>query len=318
MPRPEETMATPAKDGTQEEGIFGTQRKDLWWVQPLVIAIGFTAFIVYSTYRGVYGHLPAALQLSVDPSLVPAAAQGIYSGAITEQVAQTRGWSHIPHYLSPFYSPCLAQGCMHGFLAGVIPFTVASITPALYILWAPLGFRATCYYYRKAYYRAYFADPAACAVEEPRHDYKGEAKGLLILQNFHRYFLPFALLLVIFLSYDAIFSFEFTNAATGATEYGISLGSLILTMNVVLLGGYTFGCHALRHLVGGGKDCMTCPKGAVSAMKEGASYRSWKIVSWFNKRHMLWAWLSLFWVAFTDLYVWLITSGTLDPIIWTF
>lgn len=306
-------MATPAKEGTRSEGMFGTERKDLWWVQPVVIAIGFTAFIVYSTYRAIYGHLPEAWQLlqvaGVDTAV---GSQGIYTGV--GELATAHGWQLTPHYLSPFYSPCLAQGCQHGFLAGLIPVSVATLTPAFYILWAPLGFRATCYYYRKAYYRAYFADPAACSVEEPRDDYSGEAKGLLILQNFHRYFLPFALLLVVFLSYDAIFSFEFTNAA-GETVYGIGLGSIVMTLNVVLLAGYTFGCHALRHIVGGGKDCMSCPKGA---MNSDLSYNSWKFVSWFNKRHMLWAWLSLFWVAFTDLYVWLIASGTLDPIVWTF
>ncbi len=50
-------------------------------------------------------------------------------------------------YLSPFYSPLIKTSWW-------------PLSPALLILWAPLGFRATCYYYRKAYYRAFFLEPA--------------------------------------------------------------------------------------------------------------------------------------------------------------
>ena len=46
----------------------------------------------------------------------------------------------------------------------------------------------------------------------------------------------------------------FTDPATGATSFGIGVGTLVLAANVVLLGGYTLGCHSLRHLVGGGVD----------------------------------------------------------------
>jgi hypothetical protein len=308
-------MATPAKDEPGTEGAFATDREDLWWVAPVVIALGFTAFIVYSTYRALYAHVPAALQLSFLDAQTTALELGIYTGATdaasAQAIAEATGWSVVPEYLSPFYSPCLGEGCGHGFLAGLIPISIGTLSPAFYILWAPLGFRATCYYYRKAYYRAYFADPPACAVEEPRHDYKGET-GLLLLQNLHRWFVPFSLALILFLGYDAIFSFQF-HTASGETVYGIGLGSIIMLTNVVLLAGYTFGCHALRHLVGGGKDCMTCPKG-----EQTLSLRAWSFVNWFNKRHMMWAWLSLFWVAFTDFYVWMIASGTLDPIVWTF
>src|SRR3989475_12299091 len=57
-------------------------------------------------------------------------------------------------YLSPFYSPLLS-------------FSWWKFSPAILILGAPLAFRTTCYYYRKAYYRAFFLDPPACAVGEP-------------------------------------------------------------------------------------------------------------------------------------------------------
>ena len=41
------------------------------------------------------------------------------------------------------------------------------LSPALLILVFPLGFRMTCYYYRKAYYRSFWLSPPACAVAEP-------------------------------------------------------------------------------------------------------------------------------------------------------
>ncbi len=313
-----ETMATPAQDDTTSEGAFATEREDLWWLAPVTIAFGFTVFILYSTYRALYAHLPSALQLVPFGDAPNALDLGIYTG--TAGAATQAGWDIVPHYLSPFYSPCLASGCEHGFLAGLIPIDIGTLSPAFYILWAPLAFRVTCYYYRKAYYRSYFADPPACAVEEPRHEYEGERR-FLIWQNLHRWFLPFSLALIVFLSYDAIYAFQFTEVqrnAAGAvvstdTVYGVGLGSIVLTLNAVLLAGYTFGCHALRHIVGGGRDCMTCPKNGKSL-----SFRTWSFVSWFNQRHMMWAWLSLFWVAFADFYVWLVASGTIDPIVWTF
>src|SRR5258708_5741833 len=60
-------------------------------------------------------------------------------------------------YLSPFYSPL--TDLYHHWLPRFI-------TPAMLILAGPLGFRATCYYYRKALYRAFLLDPPACAVSE--------------------------------------------------------------------------------------------------------------------------------------------------------
>ena len=67
-------------------------------------------------------------------------------------------------YLSPFYSPLIDAS--HRWW---------HYSPALLILAFPLGFRATCYYYRKAYYRAFFLDPPACAVgERPHRNYRGE------------------------------------------------------------------------------------------------------------------------------------------------
>src|SRR5215470_9701924 len=100
-------------------------------------------------------------------------------------------------YLSPFYSPLIDP--QHRWWP---------LSPAWLILAGPLGFRVTCYYYRKAYYRAFFLDPPACAVGERagRH-YRGETAFPFILQNIHRYFLYVAVLFLAFLWYDAVRSF---------------------------------------------------------------------------------------------------------------
>src|SRR5262249_5540981 len=153
------------------------------------------------------------------------------------------------------------------------------LSPAFLILWAPLGFRGTCYYYRKAYYRALFLDPPACGVGEPPRNYQGERK-LFLFQNLHRFFMYLAVLFIFILSYDAIRSFIWPvcdaaaqavtpqggvcgvladgRLAVGPREFHVAMGSLVLTLNVILLAGFTFGCHALRHAVGGGVDCFSC------------------------------------------------------------
>ena len=96
-------------------------------------------------------------------------------------------------YISPLYSPCLANKCPAGSGFAWIPW-VTWLTPAILIIWGPMGFRFTCYYYRKAYYRAFWRAPASCAVREPHAKYTGETRFPLILQNVHRYFFYVALI----------------------------------------------------------------------------------------------------------------------------
>lgn len=246
-------------------GFGETSRKDLWWVASLLTFIGFGTFVVYSTW---------------------AAFQGEHY--------------RFGPYLSPFYSPELLGsktaifGEKPAWFPSWIPFTAA-----LLILWAPGGFRFTCYYYRGAYYKAFWADPPACAVGEPRHSYWGERKFPLILQNVHRYFLYLALLFIVILAYDAFEAFWFADAS-GVRRFGIGVGSLVLTVNVILLGSYTFGCHSLRHIVGGRCDVLS---------NKPAQQTAYKCVSGLNRRHMLFAWMSLFWVGFSDLYVRLCSMG---------
>src|SRR5581483_8473012 len=98
-------------------------------------------------------------------------------------------------YISPFYSPEIFGDSPHAWFPTpswypkFLPFS-----PALFILWIPGLFRFTCYYYRGAYYKAFWADPPACSVGEPRNSYWGERSFPLILQNVHRYFLYLALI----------------------------------------------------------------------------------------------------------------------------
>ena len=191
-------------------------------------------------------------------------------------------------YLSPFSSPLIDPDWW--------PFS-----PAIFILWAPGGFRLTCYYYRKAYYRAFFLTPAACAVGGRPQKYRGE-RALLIFQNLHRYMLPFALALVVFLAHDAVVSFRF------ADGWGIGVGSIVLTLNAIFLAAFTFGCNSLRHLVGGNVDCFSCVRFGPQR------YKVWQIVTRFNEHHMEWAWISLFWVGFTDLYVRLLSMGIITDL----
>ena len=87
-------------------------------------------------------------------------------------------------------------------------------------------------------------------------------------------------------------------------EFGVGVGSVILFINPLLLAGYTFGCHAFRHLVGGKHNCFSCPQGT-----ERVKYKLWQGVSKLNSKHMFWAWASMIWVAFTDVYVRLVSKG---------
>jgi len=191
-------------------------------------------------------------------------------------------------YLSPFYSPLIDPH--HHWLPSFV-------TPAMLILAGPLGFRATCYYYRKALYRAFLLDPPACAVSESgKRDYKGETAFPFILQNVHRYFFYVAILFLAFLWHDAFQAFFFIGRLR-TEEFGVGLGSLIMLANVILLSLYTFSCHSLRHLAGGKLDCFSC-----SAFGP-PRHTAWTWLSFLNERHMRFAWASLISVGVTDFYI---------------
>jgi hypothetical protein len=260
---------------------FGeTTRTDIWWLAPLGVFLGFSAFIVYSTW---------------------AALQGIHSTAYWFDGGGA-------NYLSPFYSPPLFAtpgvdghatppsifGTMPGWWPSFLPFS-----PAFLIMWIPAGFRFTCYYYRGQYYKAFWADPIACTVGEARKTYWGERYLPLILQNCHRYFFYLAVLFILILSRDAWDGLWFTNA-DGAKHFGVAIGSLVLIVNVFLLAMYTFGCHSFRHLIGGFLDAKS---------KAPACASIYNCASCLNAKHGNWAWYSLFWVGFTDIYIRLCAMG---------
>lgn len=258
-----------------------THRKDAWWIGPVLTALGLGAFGIYATFRAFY------------PMLVDEVGYFQYGHGLEvgQPYVPPNNDSHHAYLLSPFFSPLI-----------VLPWLPAWITPAIFILWAPGGFRLTCYYYRKAYYRAFFADPPGCAVGEGRKKYSGETR-LFLFQNLHRYFLYVALIFLIILFIDFVHAVVWPTDAGGLT-FGISVGSIVILLNVVFLGLYTFSCHSFRHLVGGNVDCYSCVKFGQQR------YKAWKGVSFLNKRHMLFAWVSLFWVGFTDFYVWMVSMGT--------
>jgi hypothetical protein len=202
------------------------------------------------------------------------------------------------HYVSPFYSPDL-----HDLFGVSLPFSFAFL-----VAWAPLGLRLSCYYYRKAYYRAFFLAPPACAVGGPRRRrYRGEASLPFVLQNAHRYFFYLATIVVGFLWYDAGRSFLF-RSSDGSLHVGVGLGTIVLVINVACLSAFTFGCNSFRHLTGGRLDCFTCSRLA------RRRYTLWRGVTILNLRHMEWAWVSLTTVALADLYVRLAAYGVFhDP-----
>jgi len=247
---------------------FGyTLRQDLWWLQPLGVVFGLGAFIVYSTWAAFQGE-----------------------------------FYHLGNYLSPMYAPEIFGDSPHSWFGPKPDFwpSFLPFSPALLILWAPGGFRFTCYYYRGAYYKAFWGDPLSCAVGEPRKKYWGENSFPLIMQNIHRYFLYLAVGFILMLSYDAWMSYSFLDPVTGAASFGIGLGSLILTLNVILLGSYTFGCHSMRHLIGGLKDRLS---------GNPVRFKAYNCVTCLNQKHMLFAWLSLCSVGFSDIYVRLCAMG---------
>ncbi len=202
------------------------ERRDPWWLEPVLIVSVLGGFVIYSLIVSV----------------------------------QNANYFYDP-YLSPFYSPCLTTGCI--------------------------------------YYRAFFWSPPACAVPDARANYSGETKFPWIVQNIPRYALYLAIPVLAILWWDAIQAFNFGG------HFGIGLGTLIMVTNVLLLSGYTFGCHAARYLVGGYLD---------SFHRKSLRFRLWEFATKLNERHSRWAWFSLFGVALTDLYIRLCATGVIvDP-----
>jgi hypothetical protein len=231
--------------------------------------------------------------------LVTVVALVLFIAYSTFRAFQNAYYSAEP-YISPFYSPCITTRCEGDSFPELFEGP-AWISPALYILVLPLGIRLTCYYYRKAYYRSFWLAPPACAVAEPHRRYTGETRFPLIGQNVHRYFLYAALLFNVILFYEAFRGFR---DETG--EWGhMGLGTLILLINAVMLFLYSISCHSCRHIVGGRLNNFS---------RHPLRYKAWTLVSRLNARHMQYAWISLFTVAFADFYVFLLATGTISDL----
>ncbi|MGC9219863.1 MAG: succinate dehydrogenase [Solirubrobacteraceae bacterium] len=223
-------------------------------------------------------------------SLTLFAAYTLVHVLVGKYYAITAGGAHLE---SPFFSPDLP---------GLFSFK-ANWPWALLVLWAPLGLRSTCYYYRKSYYRAFFLAPPSCAVHgTARRKYQGETKFPLVLNNLHRFLFYVAVIVMGFLWYDAIRGLFYTGG------FGFGVGNGIMFANVVLLSAFTFGCNSWRHIIGGKINCFSCSTQA--KVRHGI----WKKVSILNAHHQMWAWVSMFSVLLTDLYIWLVSSGVFsDP-----
>ena len=264
-------QATGVFSPTRAELPQRTLRTDTWWLPTLWTDLGFAAFVIYATVRAFLG---------------------------------SNYWVPKYHYLTPFYSPCVSEGCVAGsshfwpqFLPDVWWLPYAAITlPFL------LAFRLTCYYYRKAYYRSVWQSPPACAVAEPHSRYTGETRIPLIVQNSHRYFFYAAFLISIINTYDAITAFHSDHTASG---FGFGLGNVILVVNVILLWVYTLSCHSCRHVTGGRLKHFS---------KHPVRYWMWTQVSKLNTRHMLYAWITLGTLMLTDFYIMLVSSGAIHDL----
>ncbi|MFC3455573.1 hypothetical protein [Amycolatopsis speibonae] len=246
-----------------------TLRTDRWWLSPLLTVLGLSTFIVYATIRAF---------------------------------VRTAYWVPEYHYLTPFYSPCVSESCVEGSrhfgawfgeLPGFIPLGFL-VLPFL------LGFRLTCYYYRKAYYRAVWFSPPACAVAEPHAKYTGETRLPLIIQNVHRYFFYVAVVVSLINTYDAITAFHGIDGG-----FGFGLGNIVLLGNVVLLWAYTLSCHSCRHVTGGRLKHFS---------KHPVRYWIWTQITKLNTRHMALAWTTLGTLVLTDLYVMLVASGAISDL----
>ncbi|GAB2484599.1 hypothetical protein [Jatrophihabitans fulvus] len=250
-----------------------TLRTDNWRKAPVVTFVLLAGWVLYATLRTVW----QAAYYSVDE-----------------------------RYLSPFYSPCVTSSCTEqsrdlgtwfGDFPPLIPFAIVTL-PFL------LGFRLTCYYYRRSYYRAFWASPPACAVAEPHAKYTGETKFPLILQNLHRYFWVAAGIISVVNTIDVVLAFMPPDGDDGH-HFGFGLGTLIMLANVVLLWAYTLSCHSCRHIVGGKLRTFS---------RHPLRYRAWTFISGLNAKHMQLAWTTLATLVITDLYVALVASNTISDL----
>jgi hypothetical protein len=246
-----------------------TLRTDAWWRAPVITVVLLSGWVLYALIR---------------------------------TASQRAFWVADDHYLSPFSSPCVSTNCpsdardfgtWFGHFPSFIPLALITL-PFL------LGFRLTCYYYRRTYYRAFWLSPPACGVAEPHAKYTGETRFPLIVQNLHRYFFLAAGVISVINTWDVIRAFEGPD-----DNFGFGLGTIVMLINVVLLWAYTVSCHSCRHIIGGRLRNFSA---------HPLRYRAWGVVSKLNAKHMQLAWVTLGTLMLTDAYIALVSSGAFnDP-----
>ncbi len=267
----------------------GTQRTDGWQVEPLLAGLALIVFIIYATFRALQNY-PSELEGTnyISPLYTP----------------------YLPHWFAMFgiHIPFLEK-VTNGNLSWVL-------SPALFILWVPAGFRATCYFYRRVYYRSLFTAPAACAVDvNPKSPliallgsgkkYLGEKAFPMVLMNLHRYFFYLAALFIALHTLDVVCSYF----AAGFGGLRVGVGSLVITLDVVLLSLYVFSCHSWRHILGGQIDCFSsCP---INEARGHAFQRQ----SLLNAKHGLFGWISLGWVILADIYITAVSHGYIQDFV---
>ncbi|MBT5660508.1 MAG: succinate dehydrogenase [Euryarchaeota archaeon] len=255
-------------------GLGRTNRIDNWWSQPLTMGIGLTAAMIYTFWRLFIYTTEGTISYSLD--------------------------SHHT-VMSPIFSPNVLEWDLFGLSSWDHPTWVNA---AVLILWIPFGFRGTCYYMRRVYYRTFFASPVACWVDEPdinkKLGYQGE-KRLFIFNNLHRYFLYAAMVILLIKWWDV------THAMTFDDGIGLSFGTLVMGIEAFLLTMYVTSCHALRHLAGGMLDRWTTGLSQIRGKLFGK-------ISILNRSHGFWFWTSLTFVFLGDLWVLAVCKGYVNDV----
>ena len=248
-------------------GLGRTNRVDNWWSQPLAMGLALTLALLYTFWR-LFLH-DTGVYYKLDGSTV----------------------------MSPIFSPNILEWELFGLSEWNHPYWVNS---AILVLWIPFGFRGTCYYMRRVYYRTFFASPSACWVDEPEINkklgYRGE-KRVFILNNLHRYFLYAAMIIIAIKWWDVTHTLTFEGG-----HYGVSIGTFVMGIEAFLLTMYVTSCHALRHLAGGMLDRWTTGISQIRGKLFGR-------LSLTNRSHGFWFWTSLSFVFIGDLWVLAVNEG---------
>jgi hypothetical protein len=146
---------------------------------------------------------------------------------------------------------------------------------------------------------ALFSNRRPLAPSAMLQSYTGETRFPFLLQNLHRYFFYLSLVILAFLWWDAILAFRFPDG------FGLGIGTIVLVVNAALLSLFSFSCNSCRHVCGGYLNSFHSAPG---------KFKTWTLITRLNEKHMEYAWVSLIWVALTDLYVRLLSMSVISDL----